>query len=252
MSRVDEYRRDLRELDDWEPYLLEHSRLPGPRANLELLHAAADEGDAPRFMSLLRHGPAGDPAGGRAEFLAACGATGLGESIARGDDTLWPALRAAASDPRWRVREGVAMGLQRIGDRDTKRLLDHLDGWIEGGPLERRAVAAALCEPRLLADGVTVRRVLDALDRLTASLEAEPDRRGPDVRVLRQALGYCWSVAIAADPASGIPRFERWAEREDPDVRWIVRENLKKNRLRKVAPEWVAELTARKVQREAS
>jgi hypothetical protein len=49
--------------------------------------------------------------------------------------------------------------------------------------------------------------------------------------VLRQALGYCWSVAIAASPDEGFRLFERWATIEDADVRWVVRENLKKKRL---------------------
>jgi hypothetical protein len=58
------------------------------------------------------------------------------------------------------------------------------------------------------------------------------DRREEPFRVLRQALGYCWSVAVAALPDEGMRRLERWVGSEDPDVRWIVRENLKKRRLR--------------------
>ena len=49
--------------------------------------------------------------------------------------------------------------------------------------------------------------------------------------VLRQALGYCWSVAAAACPPQGKRRIERWAASPDKDVRWVVRENLTKNRL---------------------
>jgi hypothetical protein len=41
MSRADEYRRELARLADWEPYLQEHSGLPGPRGNLELAQAVA-------------------------------------------------------------------------------------------------------------------------------------------------------------------------------------------------------------------
>jgi hypothetical protein len=46
-----------------------------------------------------------------------------------------------------------------------------------------------------------------------------------DWRVLRQALGYCWSVAVTADPAAGLPRFHALERRTHPDVQWIVREN---------------------------
>ena len=60
------------------------------------------------------------------------------------------------------------------------------------------------------------------------------------MRVLRQSLGYCWSVAVAADPGSGLPAFAALAEDTDPDVRWVVRSNRTKARLAKLlaaAPE---------------
>ena len=34
MTTVEDYRRTLRDLAEWEPFLLEQSALPGPRANL--------------------------------------------------------------------------------------------------------------------------------------------------------------------------------------------------------------------------
>ncbi|RJQ56594.1 MAG: hypothetical protein C4521_00215 [Actinobacteria bacterium] len=242
MSRIDEYRQRLRRLEAWEPFLLEESGLPGPRANLELLQAVAEEGSTPIFLALLEKTPDRAPPGSREEFLAACGATGLGESIARGDTSLWPKLRSLASDPRWRVREGVAMGLQRIGDRDVGMLIREVSKWVADGPLERRAAAAGLCEPRLLKKEEHAGAVIRILDRITASLEAETDRRTEEVRVLRQALGYCWSVAIVASPAEGKKRFERWAGSNDADIRWIVRENLRKKRLQKTDPPWVKEM----------
>jgi hypothetical protein len=60
--------------------------------------------------------------------------------------------------------------------------------------------------------------------------------------VLRQGLGYCWSVAVAALPDEGFPRMERLASLDDPDVRWVVRENLKKARLARADPERTARL----------
>jgi hypothetical protein len=51
------------------------------------------------------------------------------------------------------------------------------------------------------------------------------------VRTLRQALGYCWSVAVAADPAAGLPRFLALAASPDPDVAWVVHSNRGKARL---------------------
>ncbi len=53
MSKAAEYREILRSLADWDPYLLAHSGLPGPRGNLELAEAAVDEGDEARFRHWL-------------------------------------------------------------------------------------------------------------------------------------------------------------------------------------------------------
>jgi hypothetical protein len=45
MKAVDKYRQTLHTLDDWDEYLIAHSGLPGPRANLELLRAVYLEGN---------------------------------------------------------------------------------------------------------------------------------------------------------------------------------------------------------------
>ena len=50
MSKRNEYRQTLRGLDDWDPYLLAESGLPGPRGNIELAQAVADEGDVRWIM----------------------------------------------------------------------------------------------------------------------------------------------------------------------------------------------------------
>ena len=163
-----------------------------------------------------------------------CGLVGYGRLLAEGRTDRLPALRAAASDGRWRVREGVVLGLQRLGDADVGALLAEMKRWSSGNPLERRAAIAAVCEPRLLRDPARARQALDLLDEVTASLVAEPARRSPDVRVLRKSLGYCWSVAVAADPEDGWPRLDRWLAVDDPDVARVIRENLRKARLRRV------------------
>jgi hypothetical protein len=74
-----------------------------------------------------------------------------------------------------------------------------------------------------------------ACARATANLLALPaaQRRTPEARTLRQALGYCWSVAVAADPVPGLPAFLA-LEEDDPDLAWIVRTNRTKSRLRRL------------------
>ena len=77
------------------------------------------------------------------------------------------------------------------------------------------------------------------LDGITASIHMLPNRRGDDFRVLRQALGYGWSVAAAALPEDGKPFLKKWLACPDKDIRWIMKENLKKNRLARMDAAWV-------------
>jgi hypothetical protein len=245
-TRVDEYRERLRRLppSEWDEFLVAESGLPGPRGNLELANAVADEGDPVHFHQWAAISADDAPPNDPGEFLAFCGVLGLGETAARGDDSLLPRLRGYANDPRWRVREAVAMGLQRIGDRGLGRLRDAVSSWADGSWLERRAAAAGVCEPRLLADPEHAVWVLHLLDRITGSLGGAPDRRDPGFRALRKGLGYCWSVAVVAAPEPGRRLLEQWANSDDPDIRWVVRENLKKKRLERLDGDWVASLRA--------
>jgi hypothetical protein len=245
MGKVEEYRRLLRELDEWDSYLLAESGLPGARGNIELAQAVAEEGERALFERYLTCTAKLAPSNTPEEFLAFCGVVGLGRLLAEGEEDLLPALRQHASDPRWRVREAVAMALQRLGDADLARLLAEMAVWSEGTPLEQRAAAAALCEPRLLGDPDTTRAVLQILDRLTSSIAGREERRGDAFRALRQGLGYCWSVAVVALPEEGKPLLEKWIAAPDADVRWIMRENLKKARLARMDAAWVAEARAR-------
>jgi hypothetical protein len=116
-----------------------------------------------------------------------------------------------------------------------------------GTYLEQRAAAAAVCEPRLLKDAAVAKRLIGLLDGITASMAEAPasERRGDDFRALRQAMGYCWSVAVVAAPDAGKAAFERWLASPDADVRWMLRENLKKNRLQKLDAGWLSACLAK-------
>ena len=137
------------------------------------------------------------------------------------------------------------MALQRIGDADMDNLLSHLEPWLSGNWLEQRAVAAALAEPKLLRDPAQIDRALSYLDRITASIAAATDRRAEDYKVLRQGLGYCWSVIVVARPTSGKRLMERWLKSDDKDVQGVMRENLKKKRLQVMDATWVAKWQTR-------
>jgi len=239
VGKQSDYREVLESLppDRWVAYLNSESGLPGPRGNIELAEAFADVAD-PGLIRMCAESPD--------EYLATCGAVGFGRLLAEGEPRAGETLRVLASDSRWRVREGVAMALQRLGDANMPALWALAEGWVDGPPLVQRAIAAGICEPRLLGAPDDAVRALDALDRITVSVSGldSGERRTEQFRVLRQGLGYCWSVAVAASPAEGFGRLERWAAADDKDVRWIVRENLKKARLARADAEAAGRVAA--------
>ena len=96
-----------------------------------------------------------------------------------------------------------------------------------------------MCEPRLLTAPKHAERVLALLSAITTSIVREKDRKSEDFKTLRQAMGYCWSVAVVALPSKGKAAMEKWLVNRDADVAWIMRENLKKNRLAHMDAKWV-------------
>jgi hypothetical protein len=231
-ARVQHYRAELKKRrGEWEPYLKANSGLPGPRANLELVEAVGEEADADL---LWRFSASSD------EFLALCGTAGLGRLAATDSATVLPWLRELAADPRWRVREGVAIALQRMGRTNMPQLIAEMEVWSKDGPFVQRAVAAGLCEPPLLKKPDEVRRVLLVLDHITRSMAATRDRKHEAFRVLRQAMGYCWSVAAAANPVAARPLLEKWMRSSDPDISWVMKSNLGKARMSALGKTWLA------------
>ncbi len=232
MTTRSSYEAQLRglPLSDWESYLRGHSGLPGPRGNLGLADAFAAVADR---AEILRLATVDD------EYLRFCATEAVGRLVVEEPDNgpLVSLLRERACDTMWRVREAAARAIQIVGDHDRRLLRAIVADWIEDSePFVRRAAVAAICEPRLLSDSATKSDALSACVIGTASIVALPtsDRSTAAVRNLRQALGYCWSVAIAADPTMGLAAFNRLRATPDPDARWIVAENSKKSRLRRL------------------
>ena len=213
---------------EYASYLRARSGLPGPRANLEL----ADE-----FTSIAHRATILAFASAEDEYLRFCGTQAIGRLVVDDPDdpSLTTLLRVRATDCSWRVREAAARALHVVGDADRTLLATVVTAWSADPDLYvRRAALAAICEPRLLTSAVTRTAALQACIAATEALARLPrtERGGVGARSLRQALGYCWSVAIAADPAPAVPVFRRLQAEDDPDLRWIVASNLKKARLR--------------------
>jgi len=238
VGKVDSYRETLKRLEDWDQYLLDESCLPGPRANLELVAAVTEEGSLEIFKRYLSFDSEKAPTGSVTEFLAVCGTAGLGKLVAEGDYKLLGILRICASDVRWRVREAVAIALQRYGLSDMDGFLHEMTQWSKGSLLERRAVVAAVCEPILLKKTEEIECVFQLLDNITLELLSEENRKNYDLKVLRKTLGYGWSVAVVAYPEKGKELLEKWFLNEDKDIRWIMKENLRKARLERMDQGW--------------
>jgi hypothetical protein len=241
-------------LEPLENFLASHSNLPGPRMNLkvveafslivgELVRLPGPAFPVERLEALLDGWAALDlaaaPVNHPREILPACAVRAYGQvAVVRPDwwEDEAAKLRRAATSPRWRTREIVAMSLQKILAADWDRAINTLDEWLDSDdPLVVRAVVGAVAEPPLLKDP---RRAADALAFQIKAVDwlrkLPPVRRKQaEVRTLRQALGFTVSVAVAAAPAKGWPWLTSLVTSTDPDLNWIARENLKKNRLKK-------------------
>jgi hypothetical protein len=267
MSKRENHKRDLVRLlrefaqtgdaEGITGYIVSNSNLPGRRANLELAGAFGDAvgeyaGQAQRLSSLCismttvsaDEAPANTPE----EFIPFCGAIGvgaLGSVCPEFFDQALITLQALAKDPRWRMREAVRFALQRLLAERRGETLEALDGWITGGDLlEMRAVAATVAEPALLQDRDTAVSALQLHARITDQVLVVQERKSDAFRILRKGLGYTLSVVVCAVPDDGFEYLAQLAASQDPDVRWIVKENLKKNRLVKGFPADVEALNA--------
>lgn len=234
-------------------YLAENSHLPGPRGNLELGAVFAQVVEeysteqAARIwelcLSMAQRSAEEAPVNSPQEFVPFCGTLGIGVIGARMMgffDKAIQELRRLSKDPRWRMREAVAMGLQTMLDAKSQETLERLKDWIPtGNPLELRAVAAAVAEPSILKDKAIALVALGWHELIIEQLRRMQGRKTEDFRVLRQALGYTLSVVVARVPEEGFDLIDRWLATDESDLRWIMKSNLKKNRLSSRYPEKV-------------
>src|SRR5947207_6961768 len=246
-----------------EFYLREQSRLPGTRANLELVSRlssllTAVVPEQPDQVWLLLQYLVQDEktvvSNTPDEFVVLCGVVAFGACATLRPEwhiEVFEMMELFACSKSWRVREGVAMALQRllpVIPQDTIDVLIELA--TEGNCFQQRASIAAIAEPPLLQAQIMIdaalaiqRFVLERLHDLSTAI-----RKSEDVRALRQSLGYTLSVVTAAAPEKGFALMRDCAGWNDPDINWILRENLKKKRLAKFVEhtEKVSKLLARR------
>ncbi len=239
MGKMEEYRQALKEVNDVRAYLLDNSNLPGPRGNLELAQVAAMEIPADLLTGWTNLTADDAPVNTALEFLTFCGVLGQGRLTLEGDSQALERIVKAASDVRWRTREAAAMALQWIGKKDIQKLVGILPRLANGTLYEMRCAVAAICEPVLLVDPPVSQFALQLLDGITLSFSQYPNRKEDGFIVLKKGLSYGWSVAAAANLSYGKPFMEKWLQSTDKDVRQVMQENLKKNRLIRLDEVWV-------------
>jgi len=275
MSKKEGYREDLVDLfneflktGDEEKimeFLVSNSNLPGPRGNLELAEAFAEVVEDYSIRNpqkiwelasrLTDVSPNEAPGNNPKEFLPFCGVVAIGAigSVhAAFYRKAFTFLRKLANDPRWRTREAVAMGIQKLVAKQSKNTLKMVESWIEKNEwLAMRAVAAGVAEPALLRDGQTARGALELHKKIFAQILAISERKSDGFKTLRQALGYSLSVVVCAIPKEGFEYMKQIIGSQDVDILWVMKENLKKNRLIKNFPNEVAAIKKLPIMKEA-
>ena len=219
-------------------YLKANSNLPGPRGNLELLYKYAGQANEESISECLKE-ICPDTTNSPEEFVGMCGIVGYAVLNRDNPKEAIGAIRKFASHQSWRIREAVAIGIQEMAEGRISEIQNLLSCWVEGNQFEQRAVVAALCEPKLLPDDETAERTLEVLALIIHDFKVSGKLEEGD-RVLRKALGYGFSVAIVGAPEKGMKLFEAFLKvaRDNKHIQWILKENLKKNRLVRMNEPW--------------
>jgi hypothetical protein len=221
-----------------ERFVIENSDLPGPRANLELAFALSEVYENKEVLEKwieINAGQAGD--NDPRSFLPFCSAVCLGRLYAKTKDKkIIGILKKLASDDRWRIREAVAFGFQRIGEDNLSELKRIFTEWIaKSNNCEKRAILVSLAHPKIL-DRNTSLFCFEILENIFEHME-----RDDDFDILKKGLEFTISVFAAANPEYGFPFLEKWIGRNKV-IDNIIKSNLKKNRLLKKHPNKVGEL----------
>lgn len=262
MSKQLAYRQKLTSIldtpDEIETLLMRESGLPGPRANLELAAAFADivtdSASATWIPRLLRwaclhadQAPTNHPR----EFLPFVAVQCLGAVYPTHPPSrkrIETAMRQGANDPRWRMREACAFGLQRIGLAQPEDLLAILRDWMTSPSLlDLRAILTTLADPPLLQSPALITFALESANVALTTYTQLPDNNLPakEAKALRKALDFAPSVFASQSPKDGFRLLEAWADLGDLTVAKVVAANLRKARLARYYPDEVAEVGLR-------
>ena len=214
--------------------------LPGPRANAGVILAFSNECAArgktadPLVTQMATLDVDAAPGATKYEILPMCGVAALGARAA--SDAL--AMRAiailheCAEDLRFRVRDGVAEALARIGEKRGEPLAHDLASWMDGY-FHAATVLQALAEQRWLTRIAQPAVVIARMEEGFALAKNAPRAaaRYPGFKALIDALA---TLPVEAAARFGVPVFdmlERWSAVKDPTLREVVERVLRSPRL---------------------
>ena len=242
-----------------EDLLSTNSNLPGPRGNLTLAFKFADCFEKKSISkdvldSLIRwvnisaeEAPTNNPR----EYLSFCGILALGAHYCYADEEtknlIVNKFKITMNDKRWRTREGVAMGFQRIAEKDFSPIKKYFSLWYNSSNyLEKRAFVATLAHPPILKNKEIAQFSLKISDDILNDIQSssKASRRSEDFTVLSKGLQYALSVFVAALPEEGFDLLKKYARLNDPDLNKIIKSNLGKSRLTKQYARMVDEVFA--------
>lgn len=242
-------------------YLAAESSLAGPRTNQDLTEAfarairefaVADREDRRILWDLCVElaciSPEDAPTDDPHEFLSVCGVRGIAAMGPVSPGCVKAALRKlaeSAEDPRWRVRDAVAIGLRDLLARHRDVTVSELNGWVEGGSWSAmQTVAAGVADADLLREPDLAEAALLLHRKIMIRVYTAGERESEDFQALRKTLGCTLSRVVAALPSSGFEYLQQVSTLDDQEIRWIVRENLKDNHLAGDYPETVRHIQA--------
>jgi hypothetical protein len=223
--------------------LLKNSGLPGPRGNLELLHSFSKMASPAEIEECFLY-YTDDLSNSPEEFVVMCGVVGHCILNKSHINKTIGTIKKYASHSSWRIREAVAIGIQEMAGNNLDEILQNLKKWISGNDYEKRAVVAALCEPKLLKDKIIITEVIELLHKITNDFSNINGKLTDSQKTLQKSLGYGWSVAIVSLPNEGKKAFEMLTKSDNKNIKWIVKENLKKKRLSIIDKIWVEKMLA--------
>ncbi|MHA2251266.1 MAG: HEAT repeat domain-containing protein [Candidatus Kariarchaeaceae archaeon] len=239
------------QVDDPSPlmtYITENSNLPGRRANLELAGAFIELVETTKsslmakIMVLCRKFLEYDnnlaPTNNPSEFLPFCAIWALGSIGARNEvyfDETTSLLRKLSNDPRWRIREAIAKGLQKLFQYQSAKTIETLGGWLnDSNWLEMRAIAAGMAEETARSQDREKSLHYLKIHRKILSFVLQADSYDSDeYKILKKGLSYTLSVIVSAIPKEGFAYCKELVKTDNKEVFSILKENLNKNRLKK-------------------